>query len=584
MKTIRRWFAWLQRLDWRTYIPLIIILSIFVINAFHEKYPDEFDSIVGGRYILEAKIPYRDWFQHHQPGAYALAAVLLPIAHGSFVRLRVLIGISFFAIVAYTYFLIKKRVPQFDARYYLLFAVTLALSGTYFWGQMLLADTLAAYLFIPSYTLLLLKDYYHAKFDRSDLFIVTFFAFLVWFTSMTYLFAISGIIIYAIYLYWKENNFFRAKIKEGILHTVWTVGSPYIIYFGFWLLTGSLRDWYFANIIYNQEYYIFNYPRAPGAPFNPVRYAIIIANTFMNNYLPALWGVLKFPIGDPLQTTLAVSNAIFLFVLLMTGRWTFIFPFILALIFVNGRSNPQRIAETDYWASVYIVLSFINGTFSLSALSDIVNRVKESTSVRLLSGAMLLVLWIYWIFTPSGMFLRMEDKFYPKYMGTAPLIYDRPEVAPYVNQLVSKDEYAWIGPFNFEELFYLKAKIPSKYHWFLDPAARSKIKDEMMVDFNKTMPKVVVFQRNYAPWGGDAHTFNYFMTDFLDKNYFRIFTLNATLTDVEYKWKLANTQNFDIDGTFNFDKRYQKEMIDKLLSLGYIEAVPKRKEKIDQQN
>jgi hypothetical protein len=297
----------------------------------------------------------------------------------------------------------------------------------------------------------------------------------------------------------------------------------------------------------------------------------------MNNYLPALWGALQFPIGDPLQVTLAVSNAVFLIVLLMTGRWTFILPFVIALVFVNGRSNPQQVKETDYWASVYIVLSFINGTFSLVALTDLVNRVKESAATRVIAGALLLGLWVYWFFMPSGLFLRMEDKFYPKYMGEAPLIYDRPQVVQYVNALVTKDEYAWIGPFNFEELFYLNAKIPSKYHWFLDPAAKSKIKDEMMVDFAKHMPKVVVFRRNFAPWGGDAHTFNYFMSDWLDKNYFRIFMLNGTLSDVQYKWKISNTENFDIDGDFNFDKRYQKEIIDKLLSLGYIEAVPKAK-------
>ncbi len=575
---MKKIWGWLGSVDWKTVIPLLLLLSVFVVNAFHEKYPDEFDSIVGGKYILEAKIPYRDWFQHHQPGAYVLSAILLPFAQGSFVKLRVLVALSFFGIVAATYFLIKKRVPKYDATYYLFFAFTLAIAGTYFWGQMLLADTLAAYLFIPAYILLLLKDYFRQKFDASDLAIVTFCAFLVWFTSMTYLFAISGIVLYAIYLYG------RGKAQEGesltriSIDVARIVALPYILYFLFWTVTGSLKDWYFANVTYNQEYYIFNYPRAAGAMFNPIRYAIIIANTFMNNYLPALWGVLQFPIGDPLQVTLAMSNAVFIIVLILSKRVSFILPFIIALIFSNGRSNPQQIKETDYWASVYIVLSFINGTFSLYALTSLVNQVKESLSVRVISGALLIVTWIYWVFMPTGMFLRMEDKFFPKYMGEAPLIYDRPQVAPMVNQLVTKDEYAWIGPFNFEELFYLKAKIPTKHHWFLDPAAKSKIKDEIMRDLNAHRPKVVVFQRNYAPWGGDAHTFNYFVTDFLDEHYFRIFKLNETLSDIQYEWKVSNTQNFDIDGDFNFDKRYQKEMLDKLISLGYLEAVPKVKD------
>ena len=105
---MKKLWGWLRNVDWKVVIPLFLILVVFVVNAFHEKYPDEFDSLVGGKYILEAKIPYRDWFQHHQPGAYVLSAFLLPFAQGSFVKMRVLIGMSFFAIIAATYFLIKK--------------------------------------------------------------------------------------------------------------------------------------------------------------------------------------------------------------------------------------------------------------------------------------------------------------------------------------------------------------------------------------------------------------------------------------------------------------------------------------------
>jgi hypothetical protein len=441
---------------------------------------------------------------------------------------------------------------------------------------MLLADTLAAYLFIPAYLLLLYKDFYRERFERIDLLLVTLFAFLVWFTSMTYLYALAGIILYAMYLYAKSEREHKSSWKKILIDMGVTVGTPYILWFLFLLLTGSLKDYYFANVVYNQEYYIFNYPRAPGAHFNPIRYAVIIANDFVNNYLPALWGALQFPIGDPMQVTLAVSDAVFFVVLIMTGRLTFIFPFLLSLIYSCARGNPQQIKETDYWASVYIVFSFINGVFALAALTDILNKAKETVSNRVIAGALLLVLWVYWLFMPANMFLRMEDKYFPKYMGQLPLIYDRPQVAPMVNALVSPNDYAWIGPFDFEELFYLKTKIPSKYHWFLDPAAKSKIKDEMVADFNRTMPKVVVFRRNYAPWGGESRSFNYFMQDFLDAHYFRIYLLNGTLKDYQYKWKVGNTANFDIDGDFNFLKSDQDALLAKLISLGYLEKVPKK--------
>ena len=144
--------------------------------------------------------------------------------------------------------------------------------------------------------------------------------------------------------------------------------------------------------------------------------------------------------------------------------------------------------------------------------------------------------------------------------------------------LVFRDDYLFRGPFEFEELFYLTTKRqPSKYHWFLNHAATSKIKDELIADLTKNRPKVIVFNRGFAPWGGDASTYNWWMSEFLDANYFRLFKLNETLTDRQYRWKLERTENFDIDGTFNFDKRYQDEILEKLLSLGYIEEVSDKK-------
>jgi hypothetical protein len=559
---------------WKEMFVFAVLLFLFIANAFHERYPDEFDSLVGGKYILQGRLPYRDWFQHHQPGAYVFAATLLPFAFGSFVRLRVLSAIVYFFVVTGTYILIRKRSKHaISTGYYLLFAFTFAISSTYFWGEMLLADTLAAYVFIPSYFLLIVKGFYDEPFEKQDLFFVTFFGFLVWFTSMTYIYAVAGIVVFASFLYLKTSLQHKKKLKTIFLDLCVTVGSPYILFFLYLLLTGSLNDYYFANISYNQEFYIFNYPRASGAHFNPIRYAVIITNTFVNNFLPALWGVFQFPIGDPLQVTLAVSNAIFFILLCITGKYSMVFPFLIALVFVNGRSNPQAIKETDYWASVYIVLSYIHGVFSLQVLPEIINSAKEYVSKRFMACILLLILWIYWFFNPLSMFIRMEDKFYPKYMGELPLIYDRPQIAGYVNKLVDTNDYAWIGPFEFEELFYMHAKVPTKYHWFLDPAAKSKIKDEIIADLTKTMPKVIVFRRTYAPWGGDPKSYNYFMQDFLDKYYFRLFTLNDTLTDIKYKWKISNTENYDIDGDFNFNKQFQKEILDKLLALGYIEII-----------
>ncbi len=562
---------------WKTLLIFGCLFALFFLNAFHEKYPDEFDSILGGRYLDMGLLQYRDWFQHHQPGAYVVAALILPFTGISFVRFRVGWALVIFAINALGYYILRRRFPTKNLTFYLVMLFTIALAGTYFWWQMLLADSLSAYVLLPAFALLFMKDYYGSKFEKIDLIIVGIFSFLSWFTSMTTIYIVAAISAYALWLYvmsrGRRASWWKTTLSGGII-----LAAPYITYALWLLVTGSLKDWYFASIYYNSAYYIYNYPHAPGQMVNPVRYAVVILNEFINNYVLALGGVTGLPITNPVQVTFAFSSFAAILLVLCTGKWAFLFPLLVTLVYSNARSNPQSIRETDYQSAIYVMTSMFNGLFTLSVLKEMLDSKKLKASGTVAASALMLLLLVYWIATPIFFGQRMWQKYFDKYMGKAPLIYDRPQVAPYINAIIDKGDMAWVGPFNFEELFYLKTtKIPSKYHWFLQFANETKIGPELIADMTKNRPKVIVFRRNFTPWGGDAYSFNGFFQTFLDQYYFRIYTLNATLPDVEYKWKIGNTQNFDLDGDFNFDKRYQKQIIDKLLSLGYIEAVPKHK-------
>ncbi len=558
-----------------TIVLLAILFAIFFLNTFHEKYPDEFDSIVGGRYITEGRLPYRDWFQHHQPGAYLTAAAILPFAGLSFVRFRVGLAVFFFALNVAGYFMLRKRAPRADTGFYLFTLFLIALAATHFWGHMLLADTLSAYLLLPAYALLMLRLLTDKKLNERDVVVITMLTFFTWFTSMTLTYVVAGLNVFVMLVYALGERSSVREVLKRLVRAGAIAIAPYILFFLYLLLTGSLRDYYFANISYNQEYYIYNYPRTPGHPFNPLRYGIIIANTFFNNYMPALAGVIGFPFSDPFQVTLALGSAALGVMLAVLGRWELLVPLAVVLIFTNSRSNPQSIKETDYQAAAYILTSLFNGSLAFTLARQTLDSAKARVSAKVVGAALMLLLGVYFIFTLFFLFLKFSHKFYPKYMGTAPLIYDAPQVAPILNSVTSKDDYVWIGPFEFEELLYLHSKSqPSRYHWFLNHAATSKIKDEIVADLAQKRPKFIVFDRGFAPWGGDATTYNYFFTDFVDANYVRLFKLNDVSTDVDYRWKLANTQNFDWDGDVNIDKNRKDEILRELLEKGYIEEVP----------
>ena len=112
MIVLRRIYDYLVETAQESLIYFSLLLVLFVTNAFHEKYPDEFDSIVGGRYITEGKLPYRDWFQHHQPGAYVMAAGVLSFAGQSFVKFRIGWEIALYALLVGSYLLLSRRLPK----------------------------------------------------------------------------------------------------------------------------------------------------------------------------------------------------------------------------------------------------------------------------------------------------------------------------------------------------------------------------------------------------------------------------------------------------------------------------------------
>lgn len=569
------------RKHWVILLIFASLLAILLTNTVHEEYPDEYDSLSGGRYIMMGRIPYRDWFQHHQPGAYLLGGIIYHFTGQSFVKFRIGLAFAYFTLQLLSFLMIRNRIGKKEGNWFLLFLLISDLAGTYFWAQMLLADSLSTYFLVPPFALVLLRVLKKQAVQLPDIVIISIYTFFCWFTSMTTSLLIIPLVGFSVlsYLFHLPRHSYRNWLRS--LFTVALIlFIPYALFFSFYIVTGGIKEWYFANVTYNSRYYIYNYPRPYGTPVNPIRYSVVIAETFFNNYIPALSGFAQLPLGDPLQSTLALSGAALLVYLFVTKRYTFILPYLLLLIFTNARSNPQSIRETDYQSLLYAFLTLSTGALLLGHTKQSFDNHEGTPTERLFTGGIFVLLTLFLLFSSLYLGSKWSQKMYPKYMGTAPLIYDRPEVAPILNRVLTNNDYAWVGPFEFKELFYLNTKVPSKYHWFLDHTVHSdKMRTEMLADFNKHSAKIIVFKRDYTPWGGDPKEFNYFFTDYLDKEYIRVFEYNQTRSDYRYTWKTPRTDHFDIDGTFYLRKDIIQELLDRLEQLGYLEKTPITKSK-----
>jgi hypothetical protein len=264
----------------------LMIISLIVIsltNSVHEKYPDEFDNLLGGRYLTQGKIIYKDFFTHHGPFPYFLASTILPFTGLSFVNFRLMYGllivVYFLAIARY----IKSRDKE-SGNLFIIFIPIWLVASVYFWGHMLLADNISALAFIPVYAIIAKTIFFNKTFRYRDLIITSILLSTVQLSSLSYTFL--NIITYAFIVLLTITSH---KSKKFTLSSLLILAIPYIIFFCFLLLTNSIKDYYIQNFQFNSQYYIYNYPRPEGSTtINPIRYSIIIIHNYIKNTHPLL--------------------------------------------------------------------------------------------------------------------------------------------------------------------------------------------------------------------------------------------------------------------------------------------------------
>lgn len=543
------------------------IFFIFFTNAVHESYPDEFDNILGGWYMLHGKLLYSGFFTHHNPIAYMLSAVVEVFSGQSFVRFRLVYALGLFAYILWTFLFLKKRFIHKDIQFYLFFILLFAASATYFWGHMVLADNIAALLILPVFSLLFLRFFYRETLQFSDMVYVSLLSSLALLTAATYIYLVAVICLYAFYFYIRQNKI--PLFSRDVIKIITVFAAPYVLFLAYLLITGGLKDYYYQNLVFNPRFYIYNYPRPEGAPINPIRYAIIIANDFYNNFSSLLLGVKDFNFYFPFNMALAVVNTGIVMYLFFQRRFSLAIFTILIIVYANVRSNPLTSRETDYQSSVYILASLFNTAFILRRLYEDLEKPALVLPKKVVFSFLLLVIGIYTFFNVSFLLRKYTEKTFKKYMGVQALIYDRPEVAPIINSITDTDEYVWIGPFAFEELFYTNRKTPSKYIILLPEFAKfPQIKDEFMNDFQKNKPVVLYFDKTYGIRGYRPENFAPFFLEFLNKNYIKL--VDYKEGKAKYVSVNAPTEHLDLVSKFYIRKDKKDVILKKLLEKNLI--------------
>jgi hypothetical protein len=437
---------------------------------------------------------------------------------------------------------------------------------------MLLADNISGFFLTPVYVLVLLKIFYRENLEKKDFWFISILTSLAQLSSLTYTYFIFFIALCAIgyYLFYQPV---KCKTWRAFFEIIGIFLAPYFIFFIYLLVTGSLSDYIYQSITFNEQYYIYNYPRPPGVThINPVRYAIVIAHDVLADFFTLAIQIKDFNFNFPYNVTLLIGNLVLIIFLLSKRNYYFAIFLLLFLIYSNARSDPLTSKETDYQSAVYMMISLFNICFTLPTVYQELNAQIQPAKRTLLSLSFLL-LFAYSLFTGFFLFNTWFEKAYGKYMGTAPLIYDRPDVAPVINSIISPNDYMWIGPFSFEDLFFANGNIPSKYQILIPDMSKSqKIEDGILADFNAHKPKVIYFDKTYFILGSDPEMYGQFFLNFLNQNYVTLDQYRNGNT--KYVSIQPPTLQLDLETKLYINKDDIQEVIQKLVASNYIKPEP----------
>ncbi len=539
------------------FLGILLLVGVTYFNQLHYPYPDEFENILGGKFIISGRLPYSGFFTHHNPFAYFAAAPVVLLVGTSFVRFRLMWGVvQFVSAIVFAWF-INKRFADINLNKIFIIALSFfAVLATFNWGHMLLADSLGGFLMIGAYILLVFLMY-REDLTYKDVWIISLLTSCGVLTTMTQVFTSAVIYLFITILAFKNNS----RIKW---YKVWgIILIPYLIFMGYLLVTGSALDFYKQPIRYNTDYYV----KLPdNASFkNPVRVAIVYAFRFWNSYKVALVMAKDFNLGYPFISAMALANAGFIVYLLLTKKYSLAIFAVLALIYSNTRGDPYTTAETDYQALLYHLLSIVNGSILLISLW---NELKQeiSQNKKAIFSFLLIVHSIYFLFLFMYLFDKWADKSYKKYMGLQATIYDRPSIAPTLNKLLNDNDPYFIGPFDFENQFYMKRKPVTKYIVNLPGMDHSQaIQSDILTDFKNAKPPLVVFGTEMSIFG--IQTAQY-LKDYLAQNYQTIEQLNSPC--IKFEVVNNNFKDYDITRHFFISNERRDEYVNKFIETGLI--------------
>jgi len=351
------------------------------------------------------------------------------------------------------------------------------------------------------------------------------------------------------------------KEKKELVHFFQIALLPYVLYVIMLIVTNSWKEFYISNFVYNTKLYMHIPNYTPGRFFNPVKFALTVIHNFYQSYIPLLVRIKEFNLYFPVDLTIALGSFLLFFVLLKEKPFIAILFFFI-LSFSAPRSNLMKIGDRDYQSGLFIALGYISAFLVLWRYSFI--RITHE-AVEIFKKALVVLLLFYGVFASLFLIQNAYDKFFFRYTQAMPSVYDHAPTAFFIDEILEKGDYYWVGPYEPQEEFFVKkARLPGKFPTLLPQFREDEyFKTEFIRQFETNPPQLIIFKHDASIFMTPAMEFGKFFIDWMEGKY-------VSLEKIHGVTVLKSPETFNMRTDIYIRKDVTKNLLIKLMQTGYI--------------
>lgn len=479
------------------------LLGIYLANSTIGEYNDEWDNILSGKMMADGLTLYRDIFSHHFPLPYVVSFIIHLFIDPNFFSFRILFSLLLFGWTLFLYGYTRTASLQFPRKYFFLL---LALVSPALGMNMLLAEVLVGY---SALTILCIVLYRPRPLSTRDYALLLFFAFCIAASAMAYLPLALFTYFFVLITLFRNRSFHPWR---RILFLAAFAFLPYALSAITLLVTGSLQDFLWQNVTFNQNYYLtFLYDYPQGVLAFPL---FIVKN--LSKAMISSFNISLAHVENIVYLALLLAPITYL-LHLFRRRSYLVFAFFLG-VFVLSSARLATEGGIAHQGNVpFYMVSLVAFALMSARVFDEFRFHFENFSKNWMAAIGTTVIFFFFAYTGS----KVIDSYYSLTFAER-RIENGSRAADLLNDRLKPGETYWVGPYDFKTQYYVRSPLATRYTFYLPWHARSaKITDDLIESFKTQKPSIIIFDSSQDIWGHKAVEFGKPILEYLANEYTR---------------------------------------------------------------